>query len=157
MIVHRNAGRVVWWLVGVVLVIAAIWGWPLITTPTLEHHFYGLFWYTMLGLGAAFWMFPAEQTLAGRHLRRRTMLLGLLPVYTREIDLAAFDRVTLEQDRSTIGADSLWVLFAGPDDQRFVFAHYRATRRGQAAATALAGRLAQQSGLAFAQLAPDNG
>ena len=157
MLVHRNATRPAWLISGAVMAAAAFWGWPLITTPRFEYHFYGLFWYSMVGLGALFWMFPSEQRIAQRQLARRSMWLGLLPVYTRTIELAGFDRVTLEQDPNIFGADSIWVTLQGAEDVRFVFAHYRATPRGLRAATALAAQLAQESALPFALSGTDNG
>ena len=157
MLVHRNATRPVWLISGAALAAAAFWGWPLITTPEFEYHFYGLFWYSMLGLGALFWMFPSEQRLQQRHLSRRSMWLGLLPVYTRELDLAHFDRIELEQDPNVIGKDSIWVTFQGAEGVSFVFAHFRATAQGLRAAQAVAEGLARESALPFAQPPADNG
>ncbi|MDR3429922.1 hypothetical protein [Silvimonas sp.] len=154
-LVHRNASKPAWLIFGLVLLATAFWGWPLIDSPRFENHFFGLFWYSMIALAAAFWAFPAEQRVYDGVLERRICLFGLIPVRTRQIPLSAFTRVMLDQEPNVIGPDSIWVCLADDGDARFVFAHYRATTAGVRKGVEQVHRLAELTGLPFAQSDPE--
>lgn len=147
MIVHRTISSLAWWLFGAGLVAAAWWGLPLIESPKLENHFFGLFWYSMLALGAAFWAIPAEQRATATMIERRYGLLGLLPLWRQTHPVSRFSAITLEQEPNIFGRDSVWVMLTGSADSSFVFARFRATQRGVAQASRLAGDLATLTGL----------
>ena len=150
-IVHRTASQPAWWLFGAGLALAAWWGLPLIEKPQLENHFYGLFWYSMLALGAVLWAFPAEQRVTARKIERRYCLLGLIPLWKQEHAVSDFAAITLDQEPGLFGRDNVWLLFQGKDGvSPLVFARYRATAQQIAAAQAKAGALAQLTGLPFA-------
>ncbi len=147
MIVHRTASHPAWWLFGAGLAAAAWWGLPLIESPKLENHFFGLFWYSMLALGAVFWAVPAEQRATASTLERRYCLLGLIPLWRQAYPVSHFSAITLDQEPNIFGRDSVWVMLAGTDDTRLVFARFRATKRGVERATALAKALSALTGL----------
>lgn len=154
-IVHRTARQPAWWLFGVGLAFAAWWGQPLIESDALENHFFGLFWYSMLALGALFWALPAEQRATAENVERRYLLLGLFPLWQQSWSFSAFTAITLEQESGLFGRDSVWLLFKGGEGGiSLVFARYRASEAQIAAAQAEATRLALLTGLPFA---PDAG
>ncbi|AOY00994.1 hypothetical protein [Jeongeupia sp. USM3] len=149
-LVARDIARPGWWLSGAVLALAGWWGQPLIAPDHFERAFFGLFWYTMLALAAVFWALPSERRLSGNEFVRRTMLLGIVPVYTRRQPVSNYRQVVLETDPNLVGPDTLWVLVEGDGGRRFAFSHRRATRRGRARQLALARALAEAGGLPFA-------
>ncbi|MBS1154340.1 MAG: hypothetical protein H6R07_264 [Proteobacteria bacterium] len=146
-IVHRTISSPAWWLFGAGLAAAAWWGLPLIESPKLENHFFGLFWYSMLALGAAFWAIPAEQRATATMIERHYGLLGLVPLWRQAYPVSQFSAVTLEQEPNIFGRDSVWVMLTGRSGNPFVFARFRATQRGVAKASQLAGALAALTGL----------
>ncbi|BCL76868.1 hypothetical protein JHS3_26040 [Jeongeupia sp. HS-3] len=148
--VARDIARPGWWVAGAVLAFAGWWGQPLIAPEHFERAFFGLFWYSMLALAVGFWALPSERRFTGSEFVRRTMLLGVLPVYTRRQPVSAFRQIVLETDPNLAGPDTLWVLIEGDGDQRFAFAHRRATRAGRVRQLALARALSEASGLPFA-------
>jgi len=133
------------------MLLAAWWGWPLITTDTFQHHFYGVSWYGMIGLAALIWALPSEQACNGTRLERRWTLLGVITLKREAWPLSDFTQIRLDQEPNRLGADSIWVLVEGDNERRFAFAHFRATRKGIAQAQALAEQLAAVSQLPFAQ------
>ncbi|WP_035054761.1 hypothetical protein [Andreprevotia chitinilytica] len=146
-----GAFRPLWWLCAVIIVAAALWGWPLIAGTTFQHGFFGLFWYGMVILAAVIWAVPAEQACDGTTLERRWTLVGLITLKREKLPLSDFNVIRLEQEPNVIGRDSVWVVFEGEKDVRFVFAHFRATDDGVMQAQALARNLATVSQLPFAE------
>ncbi len=149
MIVHRTVSSPAWWLFGAGLAAAAWWGLPLIESPKLENHFFGLFWYSMLALGAAFWAIPAEQRATASTLERRYCLLGLITLWRQVYPVSHFNAITLDQEPNIFGRDSVWVMLTGRADATLVFARFRATQKGVAQAGRLASDLAALTGLPF--------
>ncbi|SMC20985.1 hypothetical protein SAMN02745857_01095 [Andreprevotia lacus DSM 23236] len=156
-IVFIGAFRPLWWLTAALLLLAAWWGWPLLSGASLAHSFYGVSWYSMIGLAAAIWAVPAEQGCDGTQLERRWTLLGLLTLKRERHALADFRQIRLEQEPNRLGKDSVWVLFEGENGRRFAFAHYRASHQGIAQAQALARQLSTLSQLPFAEQPPEAG
>ncbi|SFN50025.1 hypothetical protein SAMN05660284_01649 [Formivibrio citricus] len=150
-IVHRTAGQPAWWLFGAGLAFAAWWGLPLLENPQLENHFFGLFWYSMLALGAVLWAFPSEQCVTASHIERRYCLFGVAPIWSQCHVVGDFSGIALDQEPGLFGRDSVWLLFKGKDGvPPLVFARYRATVAQIAAAQAKAEELARLTGLPFA-------
>lgn len=147
MIVHRTVSHPAWWLFGVGLALAAWWGLPLIESSELQNNFFGLFWYSMLILGAGFWAVPAEQRATAQHIERRYCLLGVVTLWQHRYLVSDFRAVLLEQEPNMFGRDNVWVMFAGAGDSRLVFARFRASQRGVDAAMALTKQLSEQTGL----------
>ncbi len=147
MMIHRTVGHPAWWLFGAGLGFAAWWGLPLIESTALQNHFFGLFWYSMLGLGAAIWAVPAEQHVTANQVERRYCLLGLVPLWKHAHPISNFSALVLEQDPNIFGRDSVWVMFVGQGDFRLVFARFRATERGVARASAMVAELSKLTGL----------
>ncbi|KAF0812402.1 hypothetical protein IGB42_03070 [Andreprevotia sp. IGB-42] len=156
-IVHSGAFRPLWWLCLGIIVVAALWGWPLLDGDSFQHRFFGVFWYSMIGLATAVWAVPAEQGCDGTTLERRWTLLGLLTLKRDTLPVSTFNEIRLEQEPNRIGADSIWVVFESGGDPRFVFAHFRASVEGVARAQALARQLSTVSQLPFAEQAPEAG
>lgn len=150
-IVHRTASHPAWWLFGLGLAFAAWWGLPLVESDQLQNNFFGLFWYSMLVVGAGFWAVPAEQRATAGTIERRYCLLGLAPLWQRTHPVSAFHSVQLDQDPNIFGRDSVWVMFCGPGDLRLVFARFRASTRGVENATRLAADLSALTGLPVGQ------
>ncbi|MDR3411663.1 MAG: hypothetical protein P4L87_12105 [Formivibrio sp.] len=148
-IVHRTASSLPWFLFGAGLAAAAWWGLPLIESPKLENHFFGLFWYSMLGLGALLWAIPAEQRALPQTVERRYCLLGLVPLWRQTHPVGDFTGITLDQEPNIFGRDSVWVILTGKTGNTFVFARFRATQRGVGKADQLANALAALTGLPF--------
>ncbi len=150
-IIHRTATQPAWWLFGAGLAFAAWWGLPLIESPQLENHFFGLFWYSMLVLGVVFWAVPAEQRVTASKIERRYCLLGLIPLWQQEYTVSDFAAIALDQEPGLFGRDSVWLLFKGKESvSPLVFARYRATVAQIAAAQTRATELAYLTGLPFA-------
>lgn len=150
MIVHRTISQPAWWLFGLGLAFAAWWGSPLIESPRFENHFFGVFWYSMLALGAAFWAVPAEQRVTAQTVERRYCLLGLITLWRQVRPVSDFASITLDQEPGLFGRDTVWVLLQGKDEVPLVFARYRATVKQIAAAQAKAEQLSALTGLVFA-------
>lgn len=151
MIVHRTTSQPAWWLAGAGLAFAAWWGLPLIESRQLENHFFGVFWYSMLVLGALLWAVPSEQRVTDSTIERCYRLLGMFPLWRRVYPVREFVRIALEQEPGMFGRDSVWLLFQDKDGlSPLVFARYRATQRQIGAAQAKAVELAQLTGLPFA-------
>ncbi len=150
-IIHRTASQPVWWVFGIGLAFAAWWGLPLIESAQLENQFFGLFWYSMLVLGAVFWAVPAEQRASPDTIERRYCLLGAVTLWQRSYPVSDFVAISLDQDPGLFGRDSVWVLFKGKEGvSPLVFARYRATVAQIAAAQTRATELAYLTGLPFA-------
>ena len=158
-LIHRATGQLSWWLFGLGLVAAAWWGQPLVDSTQFENHFFGVFWYSMLGMGAIFWALPGEQYTDGKVLERRTKLLGLLTLWRSRDVISSFARVELEQEPNIFGRDNIWLSLIASEDgettRRFVFAYFSASHRGVAKASKLAGDLARVTGLPFIQPAAE--
>lgn len=150
MIVHRTISQPAWWLFGLGLAFAAWWGSPLIESPRFENHFFGVFWYSMLALGAAFWAVPVEQRATVQTVERRYCLLGLITLWRQVRPVSDFSSITLDQEPGLFGRDTVWVLLQGKDEVPLVFARYRATVKQIAAAQAKAEQLSALTGLVFA-------
>lgn len=149
MIIHRTIRGPAWWLFGTGLAAAAWWGLPLIESPRLENHFFGLFWYSMLALGAVFWAIPAEQRATAQSIERRYTLLGLATLWRQVHPLDEFSAIMLEQEPNFFGRDSVWVMLTGKTGTTFIFARFNATYKGIARARRLARNLAALTGLPF--------
>ncbi len=156
---HRGISKLSWWLFGAAMIAAAWWGQPLVDSVHFENHFFGVFWYSMIALGLMFWSLPSEQFTDGKLLERRTMLLGLLPLWRKSEPVSGFERVELTQEPNVFGKDSVWLSLITTEDgetkRRFVFAYFPASHRGIAKAQQMAGDLSQISGLPFAQAATE--
>ena len=146
-VVHRTALHRAWWLFGAGIAFAAWFGQPLLTTPTLQHQFYGMFWYSMVGLATVFWIFPAEQRARTGVIERRYCLLGLLPLWRQTHDPARFSGICVELGRNTVGSDMLWIMLTPKTGEPFAFAQIRANSHGAARAERLTNRLAEITGL----------
>lgn len=149
MIIHRNAAQPAWWFSGIGLVAAAWWGWPLIESDQFQNHFFGVFWYSMLVLGAAFWAVPAEQRVTAQTFERRWCLFGLIPLKRQVRPVSDFASISLDQEPGLFGRDTVWVLLQGKDEVPLVFARYRATVKQIALAQAKAEQLSALTGLPF--------
>lgn len=150
MMVFRTTRQIAWWGFGLGLVFAAWWGLPLIESDQLQNHFFGLFWYSMLGMGALFWAVPAEQRVSATQVERHYCLFGLIALWKQAQPLSDFQSIVLEQDPNLFRRDTVWVLLKSEAGQSFVFARFTATQRGIAQAQQIAQDLAALTGLAIA-------
>lgn len=148
MIVHRTTRNLAWWLFGAGLAFAAWWGLPLIESPRLENHFFGVFWYSMLGLGVMFWALPAEQRATAITLERHYRVLGLVTLWRQVYPVSAFNEILLDQEPNMFGRDSVWILFTGESGTSLVFARFPASQKGVARATQLVADLVALTGIA---------
>lgn len=149
-ITHRTISQPAWWLFGAGLAFAAWWGLPLIESERLENQFFGLFWYSMLGLGAVSWAVTVEQRVSATSVERRYGLLGLFVLWRQSHPVSNFSAITLEQEPGLFGRDSVWLQLQGKNGTPFVFARYRATDKQIEAARSRASELSQLTGLPFA-------
>ncbi len=149
-IVHRTISQPAWWLFGAGLALAAWWGLPLIESERLENQFFGLFWYSMLALGAASWAVTVEQRVSATTVERCYCLLGLFGLWRQSHPIGDFSAITLEQEPGLFGRDSVWLQLQGKNGTPFVFARYRATHAQIEAAQVRATELSRLTGLPFA-------
>ena len=92
-IVHRTIRQPAWWLFGAGLALAAWWGLPLIESERLENQFFGLFWYSMLALGAASWAVTVEQRVSATTVERCYCLLGLFVLWRQSHPIGDFSPI----------------------------------------------------------------
>ena len=155
MMIFRTTYQVAWWGFGIGLTLAAWWGLPLIESDQLQNHFFGLFWYSMLGMGALFWAVSAEQRASATQIERHYRLFGLITLWKQVQPISDFQSIVLEQDPNLFRRDTVWVLLKSDAEQRFVFARFTATQRGIAQAQQIAQDLAALTGLEIRQPQPE--